>query len=226
MRHSSRNSLPLAGLGWLAVLVAAAPALAQTTIDGTNCIVFYPTPHSELARCARLLSKDNPLKATTLTLSLIGDPPNLARSIRLSLDGGPPFQDLPVKAAPSLSAVDVGILFADMNFDGLMDFGVMTTASGGPEGTFQWFLFDARTVRFEFNAGLSRLPDPHIDAADKFIVSEQRGPPDRTDSYRWQAGKLELVKRIERVCTSGQCTCKYLKPLGQKLVLLRAGPCT
>ncbi len=225
MRRTSRNSLR-AGLGWLTMLVVVSPALAQTTIDGTNCIVFYPTPHSELARCARLLSKDNPLKATTLTLSLIGDPPNLARSIRLSLDGAPPFQELPVEAAPSLSPVDVGILFADMNFDGLIDFGVMTTASGGPEGTFQWFVFDAKTVRFEYNRRLSRLPDPHVDAAAKRIVSEQRGPPDRTDTYRWQAGKLQLEKRVERVCKSGRCTCKYLKPQGREFVLLRAGPCT
>ena len=224
MRRTSRNSL-LIGLGWLAVLVAAAPALGQTTIDGTNCIVFYPMPHSELARCARLLGKDHPLEATTLTVSLFGDPPNLARTIALSLDGAPPFQELPVKAAPSLTQVDVGILFADMNFDGLIDFGVMTTAPGGPEGTFQWYLFDARKKRFEYNPALSRLADPHADTAKKRVVSERRGSPGRTDSYRWQAGKLVLDRRVERLCTTGRCTCRHLKPAGREFMLLRAGPC-
>jgi hypothetical protein len=204
---------------------AALSALGQTTIDGTNCIVFYPTPHSELARCARLLGKDHPLKATTLTVSLIGDPPNLAHAIKLSLDGAQPFQELPVKAAPSLTQVDVGMVFADMNFDGLVDFGVMTTAAAGPLGTFQWFVFDAGEKRFEFNPALSRLANPHAEVAKRRIVSERRGSPDRTDSYRWQAGKLVFDERLERACTSGRCTCRRLKPVGRKFMLLGAGPC-
>src|SRR3970040_2200464 len=101
MRPSRRNScLRFAWCGGL-VFAARASALAQSPVHGSHCIVFVPgTIHGELARCARLLERDHPLKATTLTLSLGGTAPNHVQSIALSLDGAPAFQNLPVDAAP------------------------------------------------------------------------------------------------------------------------------
>ncbi len=223
MRRSCRNSL-LAALLHLPGL-AAAPAPAQTTLDGTNCIVFYPTPHSELARCARLLSKDNPLKATTLTVTLMGDPPNLAHSVRLSLDGAPPFEELPLNAAPPLTQSDVGMLFADMNFDGLIDFGILKTATAGPQGTYQWFIFRPGSKRFEASPALSALADPHADRKLKRIITQRRGTPPASDLYRWQDGLLLFDERIERICAGGRCACRHLRPGRHGLSLASAGPC-
>ena len=93
-------------------------------------------------------------------------------------------------------------------------------------GTFQWYLFDAGEKRFEFNPALSRLANPHAEVAKRRIVSERRGSADRTDSYRWQAGRLVLDGRLERRCTSGRCSCRRLKPVGRKFMLLRTEPCT
>lgn len=223
MRRSRRNRLRLALL-----LVAASgvlPAAAQTTMDGTNCIVFYPTPHNELARCARLLPKGHPLKATTLTVTLMGDPPNLARSVRLSLDGAPPFQDLPLHAAPPISLSDVGMRFADMNFDGLVDFGVLTTAEAGPRGTYQWFIFHPAKKRFEADKALSALPDPRADKARKRIVVKRLGRTPTSDLYRWDGYSLRLDERIERICAGGRCTCRHLKPRHDGFALKRTVPC-
>ena len=212
--------------GWL-VFAATASALAQSTIDGSHCIVFVPgTIHGELARCARLLERDHPLKATTLTLSLGGTAPNHVQSIALSLDGAPAFQNLPVDAAPPITASDVGLVLADMNFDRLVDFGLMTTATGGPQGIYLWFVFQADNKGFMASPGLSALPDPRPDAvSQRIVVLRQRGRPAGVDLYRWQADLLLLDERIERACVDGRCTCRHLRPLRWGFELLRAAAC-
>ena len=223
MRHSRRNRLKAALLALAAF--GAPPVTAQTTMDGTNCIVFYPTPHSELARCARLLPKDHPLKATTLTVTLVGDPPNRVGSVRLSLDGGPPFEKLPLDATPPISLSDVGMRFADMNFDGLIDFGVLTTATAGPRATYRWFVFNAAAKRFEADGTLSALPDPRADQALRRIVVKRYGRGPSSDLYRWDGGRLLLDERIEPVCAGGRCTCRHLLPGRHGFTLKSAGPC-
>ncbi len=224
MRRSRRNSLQAA---LLALIAFNAPqATAQTTIDGTNCIVFYPTPHGELARCARLLPTGHPLKATTLTVTLVGDPPNRVRSVRLSLDGAPPFQELALEAAPPITRSDVGMRFADMNFDGFIDFGVLTTDVAGPQGTFRWFIFHPAQERFAADRALSGLPDPRVDAALQRIVVKRHGRTPASDLYRWDGDLLLLDERIERICIGGGCTCRHLKPRRHGFAVANTGSCS
>ncbi len=223
MRRSRENSLQAALFALIAF--SAPPATAQTTMDGTNCIVFYPTPHSELARCARLLPKGHPLKATTLTVTLVGDPPNRVRAVRLSLDGAPPFEELPLDATPPITLSDVGMRFADMNFDGLIDFGVLTTDAAGPQGTFRWFIFHPAQKRFAADSALSALPDPRADAALRRIVVKRLGRTPASDLYRWDGDMLLRDGRIERVCAGGRCTCRHLKPGRHGFVPRSTGPC-
>jgi hypothetical protein len=227
MRRSSRNSCRATGavLAWL-LATTVPPAAAQTTLDGSYCIVFDGTIHGELARCARLLRTGHPLQATTLTLALIGDAPDRIHHVAISLDGATAFQSLPVNATPPLSHSDVGILFADMNFDAFIDFGVMTTATAGPAGTYQWFVFRPDEGKFSASARLSALTGPRTDPASRRIVSERRSAPAGFDLYRWQAGMLVLDERVERTCIGGRCSCRHLRPQRHGFALSGSGPCT
>ncbi len=115
--------------------------------------------------------------------------------------------------------------FADMNFDGLIDFGVLTTATAGPRATYRWFIFNPAAKRFEADGTLSALPDPRADQALRRIVVKRYGRGPSSDLYRWDGGRLLLDERIEPVCAGGRCTCRHLLPGRHGFTLKSAGPC-
>jgi hypothetical protein len=192
---------------------------AQTTRDGTHCIHFPGTIRGEIVRCARLLPPGHPLAATTLVLSLFGEAPNRIAHIALTLDGQRTLQLLSVEAAPPVGPVDAGLWFADMNFDGLVDIGLMT--SPGADSAYLWFLFDRETNAFALSPALSALRAPRPVPARRRIIAGVGG----SDLYRWQGDELRLEERVERTCSGGACTCRRLRPARHGLSFGQKGPC-
>ncbi len=67
-----------------------------------------------------------------------------------------------------------GFLVEDMNFDGEEDFRLMQFLPAGPNIPYYYWLYNAKTSRFEPNTQLEEITSPVFDKHSKRIVSEWR----------------------------------------------------
>lgn len=85
----------------------------------------------------------------------------------------------------------------DANFDGHLDISLPTQNGGaGPNSSEYFFLFDAKTKRFNFNQALSDLFIAQFDPKNKEVTSSWRGSccDHGSETYRFIKGKMVLVK--------------------------------
>ena len=181
---------------------------AQLTLDGTHCVVFPEIFVGELARCVTLRA-DN----STLTVSLIGRPPNEVQRIELKIDGQLPFQVIDLDARPTVDSQNIGMLITDMNFDGHKDFAVMNTRPPGPTVSYVYFLFDPKTGAFANSPELAEITAPVFDKNKRQIRSQWRDGAARygRDRYVWQDGKPVLQERIETQRHGETCLQKHFR---------------
>jgi hypothetical protein len=91
------------------------------------------------------------------------------------------------------------IRMVDANFDGYPDISVLANDGGaGPNNSYNFYLYNPETRKFEFDEDLSELTQTEIDPVRKEIRSAWRnGAAEHGyESYRFSGGKLELVERI------------------------------
>ena len=88
----------------------------------------------------------------------------------------------------------------DINFDGRQDIRVLKLLDARLQSTFDYWVYDKKTGRFEKDARFDSLSSPHFDAKTRTITSVSRvGAMDKTvEKFRLpKNGKLELIFREE-----------------------------
>lgn len=92
------------------------------------------------------------------------------------------------------------LIVEDINFDGRQDLRVLKLLDARLQSTFDYWVFDKKTGRFEKDARFEALSSPHFDAKTRTITSVSRvGAMDKTvEKFRLlKNGKLELIFREE-----------------------------
>lgn len=93
------------------------------------------------------------------------------------------------------------IILQDLNFDGYQDLKILIHYPDMAKGDYgyHYYLYDPTAKIFKHNQQLDDLSVAFFDPRAKLIIhydADGRGN-ERTDSYRWQNGKLFLVKKIQ-----------------------------
>ena len=209
--HRTAPSLLTFGFASGLILLAALPwpppaaHAGAVSLDGSNCVLFGgQARRRELAVC---VAWEN--EGRTLSVSLIGRPPNHVEEVILRRDGGEPFQTLQLKARPPISNSDVGMLYTDMNFDGHGDLGLMRRDDPTVRRPFHYFLFDPLTKRFRRSDVLELLPGVGFDADKERVVTRWADDTYRyKDTYSWEGDSLRL--RTRRRSGSGVNACEFM----------------
>ncbi len=180
---------------------AGSGAQGAVSLDGSNCILFAGQVKRELAVCVAWEGEGR-----TLSISLVGRAPNAVEQIVLRRDGGEPFQTLHLEANPPIGPSDVGLLYADMNFDGFGDLGIMRRGHLSVRQPFYYLLYDPGTQRFVRSSLLENMSNVSFDVAAMRVVTRWR---DRTyrykDSFEWIGRHLKLRTRERRGGNQQRC---------------------
>lgn len=92
------------------------------------------------------------------------------------------------------------LIVEDIDFDGRKDLRVLRLLDARLQSTFDYWVYDQKTGRFEKDARFEALSSPHFDAGTRTITSVSRtGAMDKTvEKFRLlKNGKLELIFREE-----------------------------
>ncbi|MGI9483622.1 MAG: XAC2610-related protein [Hyphomicrobiales bacterium] len=202
---------------------ASAPdVMATMTLDGTNCVRWGGERDGDLVRCVGELGGGQ-----KLSVSLYGKQPNKVTNIIISLDGGPPMQNIALNAEPIIDHMNVGMIFADMNFDGFTDIAVMISASKPGGQRHVHFLYDKQSKKYFKNKKLSEISPVKLEPQQKHLFSKWRKSTTLSgrDTYEWRNSALVMTERRVRYDTGANCEERLFKLKDGKLDLAEAHPC-
>ncbi len=117
-------------------------------------------------------------------------------------------------------------MLIDINFDGFMDLRFKSGQAADVNQTYDFYIFNKKTNKFELNEDVSNLTNPVAFSDSKTIYKYTRSGFPGTDGnvaeYKWNKNKLILTKKInykvvDEDCThlywQEDCCCKYTQKI-------------
>lgn len=169
-------------------------------------LVLHPAPAEAATRTHHTFSgKDFVFALEVERRPLAGDASVLCAPKFVTVRRKPDGQELQKLALEGIQldcGVEPGALLVveDLNFDGRQDLRVLKLLDARLQSTFDYWVYDKKTGRFEKDARFEALSSPHFDAKSRTITSVSRvGAMDKTvEKFRLlKNGKLELIFREE-----------------------------